>query len=139
MATSIFDEKAIIPNDEMVSEILADTSELWEHIKSHVTDNYEGISQEWKFYSKKAGWSLVFKKKKRTLFYFIPCDKYFLIAFVFSEKAEKVAEQSSIPEFIKKKIAAATSYVEGKSFFVDVKNEKDLESVFTLLTIKDES
>jgi len=139
MATSIFDEKATIPNDEMVSIVLADTNGLWDKLKSHVINNYNDIIQDWKFYSKKAGWSLIFKQNKRTLFYFVPCDGYFMIAFVFGGKAEKVAEQSSIPEHIKKTIASAAPYVEGKSFFVDVKNEEDVDSVCTLTKIKNES
>lgn len=137
MATSIFDNKATIPNDEMVGTFLANTNELWNRLKLYVMENCQGISQEWKFYSKKAGWSLIFKRNKRTLFYFVPCDGYFMIALVFGEKSEKVAEQSSIPEHIKKAIASATSYAEGKSFFVDVKNEADLEPLFTLIKIKE--
>jgi len=139
MATSIFDEKAIVPNDEMVGTVLADTNGLWNELKSHIMENYKGVNQEWKFYSKKAGWSLVFKQNKRTLFYFVPCSGYFMIALVFGAKAEKVAEQSSIPENIKKTIASATSYVEGKSFFVIMKNKEDLETALTLIKIKDES
>jgi predicted component of viral defense system (DUF524 family) len=81
----------------------------------------------------------VLKQKSRTLCYFVPCNEYFMIAFVLGEKAERIAEQSSIPEHIKKIIASATSYVEGKSFFVNVEDEKDLEPVFTLLKIKQES
>ena len=139
MATSIFDNKSVIPSDEMVCTVLAETISLWDKVKSHVSESYQGITQEWKFYSKKAGWSLIFKQGKRTLFYFIPCDGYFMIALVYGEKAEKAAEQSSIPEHIKKIIASAASYVEGKSFFVDVKNEDDLEPIFTLLKIKEDS
>ena len=139
MATSIFDDKAIVPNDEMVGAALAETNEFWDKLKSHVIKNYHGINQDWKFYSKKAGWSLIFKQDKRTLFYFVPCDGYFMVALVFSEKAEKAAVQSAIPEHIKETITSAVSYVEGKSFFVEVKNETDLEPVYTLLKIKRES
>ena len=139
MATSIFDDKTTIPDDGMVDVILADTKTLWDKVKSHVDENYSGLDKEWKFYSKKSGWSLVFKQKKRTLFYFVPCKGYFMIALVFGEKAEKAAIQSPISDHIKESISAATAYVEGKSFFVDVKEEKDIESIFTLLKIKEES
>jgi len=138
MATSIFDNKATIPNEEMVATALADTNELWDRLQSHVKEHYQTTSRDWKFYSKKAGWSQVFKQKSRTLFYFVPCNEYFMIAFVLGKKAEKIAEQSSIPENIKKTIDAATPYIEGKSFFVDVRDEKDVETVFTLLKIKAE-
>jgi len=139
MATSFFDNRAIIPDDSIVDAVLVDTKSLWDKLKAHVLENYQGINQIWKYYSKKSGWSLVFKIKDRTLFYFIPCDGYFKISLVFGEKAVKAAAQSSIPECIKDTIFAAIPYIEGKSFFVDVKNEKDLESLFVLLKIKNES
>ena len=139
MATSIFDEKAIIPNDSMVDMVLADKKELWDTLKSLIIENYQNVSQDWKYYSKKSGWSLIFKQNKRTLFYFIPCNEYFRIAFVFGEKATKAAEQSLIPVHIKETISAAPAYAEGRSFFVDVQDEKDLDPVLTLLKIKYES
>lgn len=139
MATSIFDDKGIIPNDDMVSMVLADKNALWDRLKNHVLESYHNTNQSWKYYSKKAGWSLVFKKKDRTFFYFIPCNEYFKISFVFGDNAAKTAEQSFLPEHIKVAISTAREYVEGKSFFVDVKEESDLKSVMTLMKIKDES
>jgi len=139
MATSIFDDKGIIPDDNSVDAVLADTKTLWDTIKSHVSANYQGIDQEWKYYSKKAGWNLVFKQKKRTLFYFVPCQGCFIIAFVLGEKAVNIAMQSSLPDNVKEAISAAEVCAMGHSFFVDVKGEKDLEPVFTLLKIKEES
>lgn len=139
MATSIFDDKGVIPNDDMVSMVLADKNVLWERLKNYVSESYHDTNQSWKYYSKKAGWSLVFKKKDRTLFYFIPCDAYFKISFVFGDKATNTAEQSLLPEHIKMAISTAPKYAEGKSFFVDVKEESDLEPVMTLMKIKDES
>ena len=136
MATSFFDEKAILPDDHMVDGVLADTKDLWGKLKAHVAVHYQGIDQSWKYYSKKAGWSLVFKGKNSALFYFIPCEGYFKISLVFGKKAVQAAERSAIPEHIKETIAAAVPYVEGKSFFVDVKDEKDVEAVCALLKIK---
>ena len=138
-AASIFDDKTAVPNDEMVDAALSGTSGLWNECKLHVAENYHNTGQEWKYYSRKAGWSLVFRQGKRTLFYFIPCSGYFMVAFVLGEKAEKAAERSSLPEHIRQRIASAVPYAEGKSFFVDVKDESDLESVFTLLRIKEGS
>ena len=139
MATSIFDDKAITPDESMTDAVLADTKALWDKIRSHAAERYPGLEQEWKFYSKKSGWSLVIRQKKRTLFYFIPCKGYFMITFVLGEKAERTAMGSSIPDHIKDVISAATSYAEGKSFFVDVRDEKDVEPVLTLFRIKNES
>ena len=139
MATSIFDDKSIIPNHNMVDTILDDKKALWDKLKFHVAENYHGIIQEWKMYSKKTGWNLVFKHKKRTLFYFVPCDNYFMIAFVFGAKAIDTALQSSISEGIKEAISDADVCAMGHTFLATVNNEHDLNDVITLLRIKNES
>lgn len=138
MATSIFDVKEQIPDDDNIAEVLGNTKKLWDTLKTHIFENYKGVKDEWKFYSKKSGWTLVFKKKSRTLLYFIPCKEYFKVFFVFGENAINAAKNSRLPEQIMKRIFEAATYVEGTSFDVDVKNEQDLESVYTLLKIKDE-
>lgn|GEM_PF-5450847 len=82
---------------------------------------------------------MVFKAKGITLFYFAPCDGYFKIFLTYGKNAEKEMKQSYIPEHVKEAISTAIDYAEGKTFFIDVKDESDLESVFTLLRIKHES
>ena len=139
MATSIFDDKAITPTEDMVNAAIADTKLLWGKLKSHAEENYPGLSSEWKMYSKKAGWSLVFKKAKRTLFYFVPCDAHFIIAFVLGEKAVKTALQSPISEKSRAELDDADICAMGHSFFVYVRSKEDLEDVFTLLKIKEAS
>ena len=136
MATSFFDEKAIVPNDDMVDAVLADTKGLWGRLKAHVAERYPGVRSDWKYYSKKAGWSLAFRGKSSALFYFLPCEGYFKISLVFGEKAVRFAAQADIPAHIKEAIAGAVAYMEGTSFFVDVKTEEDVEAVFALLKIK---
>ena len=139
MATSIFDNKAIVPTDSMVDGAIADAKPLWDKLKSHVSENYQGVNQEWKMYSKKAGWNLVFKQSKRTLFYFVPCENHFIIAFVLGEKAVNTAMQSSLSEDTKEEISKADVCAMGHSFFVTVKNVQGLDDAIALLKIKAES
>lgn len=139
MATSIFDEKAIMPNDNMLELVLADKKALWDKLKSHALDNYKDVDQSWKYYSKKSGWTLVFKKKSRTLLYCIPCKDYFKVFFVFGEKAVNAARKAVLPEQVMKSILEAATYVEGTSFDIEVRNEHDLGSVYILIKIKDEA
>jgi len=137
MATSIFDNKAITPTEDMVSFAIGESKPLWDNLQSHVDENYQGLTNEWKMYSKKSGWNLVFKQKKRTLFYFVPCDNHFIIAFVLSEKAVETALQSLISEKSKAEIQDADICAMGHSFFVYVRTKQDLDDVFTLLKIKE--
>ncbi|MCL2718249.1 MAG: DUF3788 domain-containing protein [Lachnospiraceae bacterium] len=139
MATSIFADKAVIPNEDMVNTALADKKPLWDKLQYHISENYQGLDSEWKMYSKKTGWSLVFKQKKRTLFYFVPCESYFIIAFVLGEKAVETAINSPVSEKAKKEIRDADICAMGHSFFIYVKDDKDLEDVFMLIKIKEMS
>ena len=137
MATSIFDNKAREPNDSMVEAALAEAMPLWNKLQSHVAQNYSGITFEWKMYSKKAGWSLVFRQAKRTLFYFVPCQNYFIIAFVLGERAVGAALASSISQKTRQEMSDADICAMGHSFYTYIKNEADLEDVKTLLKIKE--
>ncbi len=136
MSTSIFNEKAILPDNTALANILRSTHTLWNHLFEFVKVNSDALG-EWKFYSKKSGWSYVVKSGKRTLFYMIPQDGYFKLTFVFGEKAIEKAKESDIPEHIICCIEEATTYVEGRSFMVDVKNDADIETVKQLLLIKE--
>jgi len=137
MAASIFNDKAIEPNDAMVETALADAMPLWINLQNHVMENYSGLISEWKMYTKKSGWSKVFRKAKRTLFYFVPCQNHFIIAFVLGEKAVKAALDSSISEKARNEIADSDTCAMGHSFFVYIKSEEDLEDVKILLKIKE--
>jgi len=136
MATSIFDDKAIMPTEDMVHSAIVDTKPLLDKLQGYIKENYKGLTNEWKMYSKKSGWNLVFKQKKRTLFYFVPCKNHFIIAFVLSEKAVGAALQSPISEKAKSEIQDADVCAMGHSFFIYVRAEQDLNDVFTLLKIK---
>lgn len=136
MATSVLDIKTDIPDDNKVAEALGNAKCLWDEMESYILESFGNIKKEWKFYSKKAGWSLIFKNKNKTLLYFIPCKDYFKIWFVLSEKAITAAKQASLPKQVIDTICSATSYVEGTSFGVDVKDNEDLNAVILLLEIK---
>ena len=139
MATSILDDKDIIPNDGMVDTVLADKAQIWDKTKSHILENYQDIEYNWKYANKKSGWVLIFTQKKRTLFYFIPRSEYFRLAFIFGDKAMKEIEHTSLPKHIIDMISDATTCAAGHSCFIDVKEENDLEPILTLLRIKYDS
>lgn len=136
MATSIFDIKTEMPDDGNIAEVLGSGKKLWDTLETHICENYEGIKTEWKFYSKKAGWSYVIKSEKRTLLYLIPQDGYFKITFVFGEKAVDEAKRANLPDGILRSIEESTPYTEGHSFMIDVKSNENIEVAKILLVIK---
>lgn len=136
MATSIFDSKAQIPREADLIEALGSSKGLWNHFEAYIFEKHKDIKKEWKFYSKKSGWTLVFKNKDRTLLYFIPCKDFFKVLFVFGEKAISTACASDLPQGIIEKILSSPSHTEGTSFDIDINNSQDMQNAIELLQIK---
>lgn len=138
MATSIFDNKAQIPDDSDLIKALGTTKDLWSYLESYIFENHKDIKKEWKFYSKKSGWTFVFKSKDKTLLYLIPCKDYFKVIFVFGEKAINRVCSSDLPQGVIEKIQSSTVYAEGTSFDIEIKSFQDIQYTMQLLQIKTE-
>jgi len=139
MSLSAFGEKAIMPNEDMVVAVLGDGYSLWHEVKELVNAAYPPVSEEWKFYSKSVGWSLVVKSGKRTLTVLIPQEGFFKMNFTLGEKAVHEAMVLSIPKAIIMLISEAKQYIEGRPFLIDVKTEEDKNTASLLLRIKAEN
>lgn len=136
MSLSIFDDKNKKPESVDVIKALGNTGALWDSIKEFIIQNYSGSAEEWKFYGKSSGWTLLLKYKKRTVLYLFPGYTSFIVLFVFGEKAIQKAYESTLPHYILEKIEGAVPYLEGKSFQITVNNEQDIEYIKRLVDIK---
>ena len=139
MSLSIFGEKAEAPTEDTLAAALGESKALWDDIKKQVESACGDYSDEWKFYSKKAGWSFVIRSGKRTILYLIPQDKYFKANFVLGEKAIAAVEEAGLPEPIVALIMEATTYAEGRSFMFDICSSDDVDSVRSLIRVKAEN
>src|SRR5271157_200354 len=109
----MFLDKSCKPNEEMLSEVLGRSYKYWRQIQSVLNDQYGELTPEWKYYGAKSGWTLKMMLKKRNLFFFGPCDRYFRIAFVFGDKAVKAIEESDLSPVLIEKVKGAKRYPEG--------------------------
>jgi hypothetical protein len=136
METSIFTNKTRIPDNLMLIEALADLHPVWMNIRDYVFRMYPNAVEEWNSPGKNYGWSFRIKDKKRSIIYLLPRDKYFLVAFVFGEKATKDALDSKIATGIKTTIESARVYAEGRGFRIEVRNDAIVEDIKKLIDIK---
>jgi hypothetical protein len=77
MAAS-FEDKATMPDDNMLAGALGKSSRLWREIEKHLKTEYGELIEDWKFYGQKSGWILKTLRKKRDLFFFIPFKGSFI-------------------------------------------------------------
>jgi len=137
---SVFDDKSIVPDDDMVSAALGITASIWNDLRTHIQDHYPSITDEWKHYGKAAGWTYKLISKKRNLLFFIPRTDCFRLRIVLGEKASACAEaDNALPLEIKEALYAATPYSEGRSLDIDINRREQLETVKRLLKIKYEN
>jgi hypothetical protein len=136
MALSVFEDKASRPSHEDVATAVGETKVLWEAIVGYIEKAYGSCTEEWKHYGKASGWTLLLKLKKRTILYLFPQSGFFVVQFVYGEKAVQKALGSDLPEVIVGRIKEAPFYVEGRSFRVDVKCQADVNWIMKLVDIK---
>lgn len=134
--SSVFIEKTIVPDNQMLANTLGASYKLWEKIKNALTTNYGELNEDWKFYGQKIGWTLKLLYKKRNLFFLTPYENYFQIAFVFGDKAVTIIEKSDLPENIIEEIKNARKYAEGRGLRLAVKKANDIKLVLRLTEIK---
>lgn len=133
---SVFDDKEKQPAYGHLIEVLAESAPLFTAIEEYIEQEYGEKSREWKFYSRKAGWTLSIFQKKRRIIGVVPFEGSFAVGFVFGRRAVEAARESDIPKDIMALIEEAREYVEGRAFRFDVKTTDDVETVKKLITIK---
>ena len=136
MEGSFFKEKSAKPDDQSLAQALGKTARHWDKIKSSLAEEYGELTEEWKFYSKKSGWTLKTLRKKRNLFFFEPRDGYFRIIFVFGDKAVALVKDSNLPDAIKEELRNARKYAEGRGLTIEVKSAKETKLILQLVEIK---
>jgi hypothetical protein len=135
MGTNAFLDKAVKPDDEKLAKALGGTYKYWIEIKQFLNSNYPGTIEEWKNYCK-YGWTLKTLLKKRNLFFFSAYEKYFIVGFIYGDKAVAAVEQSDLPEAVKVELRSAKKYAEGRGIRIEVKKQKDVANIKKLIDIK---
>ena len=136
MDMSIFFDKTTVPSVDNVKKAIANTYPLWEELHDFVIQQYPKGIEEWKYPGKKYGWNFRIKDKKRNIIYFLPKDKYFIVAFVFGKKATEQVLEADIAEEIKTELQSAIAYVEGRGISIEVKDQSPIDDIKKLIHIK---
>jgi hypothetical protein len=136
MTLIVFEDKSKPPQDKEVMEVLRRKSAHWVKLRALLHSQYEPLTETWKFYSRKWGWTLQLKRKKRAVLYLTPHKGYFAAGFVLGEKAVKSARDSDLPDSILNAINSARKYAEGRGIRIEVKTKKDVDVVEKLAAIK---
>jgi signal transduction histidine kinase len=133
---SIFIDKSVKPNPRMLSGALGQSYQYWEEIRDTLEAQYGKLNEDWRYYGASSGWILKSLLKKRNLFFLIPGERFFTVAFVFGDKAVRVIEESDLPVRIVNVLKNARRYAEGRGLRIEVKRQSEVKIVLKLVAAK---
>lgn len=139
MSTNDFNNKQIMPDEAALAAEIGDTKEVLDRICRFIETETGQLTWEWKHYGQKSGWTLKLLSKKRNLLFVGPESGYFIIAFVFGDRAVEAVVKSQLPETIKNELLNARKYAEGRGIRVEIRDDSQLENVLKLIRIKIEN
>jgi len=134
--TNAFIGRIVQPTPAEIERVLEKSAPAWKQFIEWMVKCESVGEEEWKSSSAKYGWSLLMKKKKRTVVYLAPAVDCFRVSFVLGPRAVEAARESDLPPDTKKAIEDAPRYSEGTGVRFVVRYLKDLEPLRTLVQIK---
>ena len=136
MLPNAFIGKSSPPTDAELTSELGGSRRLWDELLVRLSSECSIVDQEWNSYSKKAGWSLRLKVKKRNILYLGPCHGSFRVAFVLGDRAVAAVRSSKLSPAILKLVEDGQHYPEGTAVRFDVADAKDVDAAAKLAAIK---
>jgi hypothetical protein len=136
MAASTFSDNTSPPTHKDLLRTLGQSGSLLRDIENHLSEVIGKADFEWKYYGRKAGWTLAYLQAKRRLFHLIPGEGSFELVFVLGPRALEAARTSDLPAETKAAIEGAQTHAEGTSVRITIATVTDLEVVEQLLAIK---
>jgi len=136
MLPNAFIDESAEPTELKLAIALGPAKSLWDKLVDDLAKESGVDIQEWKSVSRKYGWSLRLKLKKRTIVYLSPHHGCFTTSFVLGDKAVKAAHAADLPASVIKELGQAKRYAEGTGVRIEVKSPKEIAIVKKLTAIK---
>ena len=136
MAKSVYLDKIIQPDEAMLSASVGRQKEQWDAIVLFVSETYAACTQEWKYYGKAWGWSLVLKSKTKTLCYLTPAEGYFQVSIIFNDKGRAMAANAALPETVLQAVDASKSNPQNIPYDFNVRENDDVDIAKKLIEVR---
>ncbi|MFB3789674.1 MAG: DUF3788 domain-containing protein [bacterium] len=130
-----FTEESHPPRLKEVHAALDSRQCAWEEITQFIQDHFRTQS-EWKYYGKKDGWILRYRKGGRAFLSLFPQTNGFIAQIVLSEMYIEHAARLRLGKKVRELLASAHPYPDGRWLFIDVKTQTDIKDIQRLLSLK---
>jgi len=132
--------KSCIPTNQNILSTLGDKSDLWLKMHEFIANNYD-FNKELVFFSKNYGWTVRYRKNKKTLVSCFPENGAFSALLVLGKKeVEKINQiREELNENFLSIFDTTDQLHDGRWLWIRIKSEEDLESLIKVILIKRKS
>jgi len=124
------------PSEAELKAALGRSAGLWAAIVKAVEKAHAPLAQEWRPSKLEFGSMCLLRQKDRTLVYLMPMAGQLLVGVVLGQRSYELAMESDLPAAIKKMLADARPYAEGRGIRFTVKSAKDVGAIVKLVQLK---
>ena len=132
----ILSDPAVIPDDALLTRLLGEKMEWWNHIMNHTIQHYSAVTPVWRYYNDGKQWLFRLLRKKDTIFWVSLIDDTFRMTLYFPDKAEPLILASKVPEEVKSSFTEGKHYGKIRGLTIRIDSPLDLETVKELTSIK---
>jgi hypothetical protein len=129
-------EEVRAPSAADLHRALGKSSSAWPGIVSGLEERFSPLELEWRPSKLEFGRMCRVRYKGRTLLYLMPMAGQLLVGVVLGERAWEIAKSSKLRASIKKMLADAKPYAEGRGIRFVVKSAADVAQVLLLVECK---
>ncbi len=135
MSKGIFTDKTHRPSTREIHRAIHPREAGWREFLKFIRGSFS-CKEELKFYGKNFGWALRFTKAGKALLSLYPAEGGFTAQIILSNADAEKACTLPIGARIRKTIAQAHPYPEGRWLFIPVKTRQDFRDVRALVVLK---
>jgi len=130
-------DKSHEPTPNYINDWLGEKSDLWETIHDFISRGYD-FDKELAFFSKNYGWTVRYRKAKKTLASFFPEKSAFSVLLVLGkDEAERVNQiRSELDKDFLTVFDNTEQLHDGRWLWIRILNQDDLGSLIKVLMIK---
>ncbi|MDD1750521.1 MAG: DUF3788 domain-containing protein, partial [Methanothrix sp.] len=110
MKPLVLTNKNQFPTEEVVFSHIGKSSVIWKQLFQHIRKQHPDIAEEWRYYNDGKSWLMKAVRKSKTVFWLSVFEGGFRVTFYFTDKAEKLIDESPISASLKKSFSAGKHY-----------------------------
>jgi hypothetical protein len=134
--TNAFIGHEAAPAAAELAAALGSAAARWDRLRAVLAEELQLAETEWKSYSRNAGWSLRVKQGKRNIVYLSPGEGAFSASLVLGDRALAAIREGRFPKGVTAAVAAAMRYPEGTALRIEVRSDRDVDTVRRLAAVK---